>query len=393
MSFPSVEAHCHARLALRLTIADSLLTAMPRPVAKKTKSVRAATLADVGKVAGVSAMAASAVLNGARTSSRISPETRERILAAARQLAYRPNAAARALANRRMDTIGVAAVITDGELNHYFLEVFNGILEAAAQQDQNTIVFSLHDWQKDPERLHRFCDGRIDGLVLLAPAFHEDHVPLPTHTPFVSIHANVPLPGVLNVESDEERGAYEMTRRLLVLGHRRILHLAGPENLLGPQRRISGYKRALASLRQSFDPELLVPGGFNTHDGAAALRAWLRRHEGQPLPDAIFCVNDGAAIGCIEVLAECGLRVPEDISIAGFDDSLAARMSVPQLSTVRQPLRAMGARAVDVLLNRIKRPGTSAGSTDKPIVFPVELVMRASVGAPPTANKPIPRLR
>jgi len=366
---------------------------MPRPAKKKTKTVRAATLADVGRIAGVSAMAASAVLNGARTSSRISSETRERILAAASKLAYRPNAAARALANRRMDTIGVAAVITDGELNHYFLEVFNGILEAAARHDQNTTVFALHDWQKDPERLHRFCDGRIDGLILLAPTFHEDHVPLPTHTPFVSIHANIRLPGVLNVESDEERGAYEITRRLLVQGHRRVLHLAGPPDLIGPQRRISGYKRALASLRQPFDPALVVPSGFNTHEGAAALRAWLRRHAGEPLPDAIFSINDGVAIGCIEVLAECGLRVPEDISVVGFDDSLAARMCVPQLTTVRQPLRAMGARAVDVLLNRITRPDSSAGSTDKPIVFPVELVTRASVGAPTAEPKLIPSLR
>lgn len=271
--------------------------------------------------------------------------------------------------------------------------MFNGILEAAARHDQNTTVFALHNWTKDPERLHRFCDGRIDGLILLAPTFHEDHVALPAHTPFVSIHANIPVPGVLNIESDEERGAYEITRRLLVQGHRRILHLAGPNDLIGPQRRIRGYQRALASLRQAFDPDLLVPAGFNTNEGAAALRGWLRRHQGKPLPDAIFCVNDGVAIGGIEALAEVGLRVPDDVSVVGFDDSLAARMCVPQLTTVRQPLRAMGARAVDVLLNRIEKPETSAGSTDKPIVFPVELVHRASMAAPAENGRLVPLLR
>jgi LacI family transcriptional regulator len=356
---------------------------MPRKP-KKTKPARAATLADVGRAAGVSAMAASAVLNGARTSSRISPETRERIREAASKLAYRPNAAARALANRRMNTLGVAAVIEGGELNHYFLEVFNGILEAAARHDQNATVFSLHDWARDPERLHRFCDGRIDGLILLAPAFHEDHVALPAHTPFVSIHGNVPLPGVLNIESDEERGAYEMTRRLLALGHRRIMHLAGPAGLLGPTRRIRGYERALATQRQAAPP-LIVPAGFNTFEGRDALRHWLRRHGKAALPEAIFCVNDGVAIGCIEALAEAGLRVPDDVSVAGFDDSLAARMCVPQLTTVRQPLRAMGVRAVELLLSRITQPGTAAGSTDKPVVFPVELVTRASVATPRAA--------
>lgn len=360
---------------------------------KKPKPTRAATLADVGREAGVSAMAASAVLNGARTSSRIAPETRERILAAANKLSYRPNAAARALANRRMDTIGVAAVITDGELNNYFLEVFNGIVEAAARHDQNTTVFALHDWAKDPERLHRFCDGRIDGLILLAPTFGEDHAALPAHTPFVSIHANVRVPGVLNIESDEERGFYDLTRRLLVQGHRRIMHVRGPEGLVGPERRLSGYRRALASLRLPFDPDLVVTAGFETPDGFAAMRGWLRRHAGQPLPDVVMAVNDGVAIGCVEALAEAGLRVPDDVSVTGFDDTLAARVCVPQLTTVRQPLRAMGARAVDVLLNRIGKPGTSAAATDKPIVFPVEVVARASVAAPYAEVRVVPRSR
>lgn len=359
---------------------------MPRP-SKKPKATRAATLADVGRAAGVSAMAVSAVLNGARTSSRISPETRERIQEAASKLAYRPNAAARALANRRMQTIGVAAVIDGGDLNHYFLEVFNGILEAAARHDQNATVFSLHDWARDPERLHRFCDGRIDGLILLAPAFHEDHVALPTHTPFVSIHANVALSGVLNIESDEERGAYEMTRRLLTLGHRKIMHLAGPEGLIGPTRRIRGYERALATQRAADAPQVLR-AGFNASEGRDAMRHWIRRHGRAALPEAIFCVNDGVAIGCIEALAEAGLRVPDDVSVAGFDDSLAARMCVPQLTTARQPLRAMGERAVEVLLTRINKPATTAGSTDKAIVFPVELVTRGSVAAP--RKGPIP---
>jgi LacI family transcriptional regulator len=120
------------------------------------------------------------------------------------------------------------------------------------------------------------------------------------------------------------------------------------------------------------------------------MRRWLQQHAGRPLPDAIFCVNDGVAVGCIEALAERGLRVPDDVSVVGFDDSLAARMCVPQLTTVRQPLRAMGARAVDVLLNRIAKPGTSAAATDKPIVFPVELVSRFSVGGPGETPRLVP---
>ncbi len=351
--------------------------------------MRAATLADVGRAAGVSAMAASAVLNNARTSSRISPATRDLILKAAAKLAYRPNAAARALADRRMHTLGVAAVIEDGELNHYFLEVFNGILEAATRHEQNTTVFTLHNWEHDTARLHGICDGRIDGLILVAPTCESAQVALPAHTPFVAVHANAPLPNVANIESDEERGARELVRHLITLGHRRILHLTGPAGLLGTERRIRGYRQALKEARIPFDRDLLVPASFDTHQGRDAMNAWIQHHAGQPLPQAIFCANDGTAIGCLEALAGAGLRVPEDISVAGFDDTLAARSTVPQLTTVRQPLRAMGARAVELLLARIGADKKSSAPVDAD-VFATELVIRASTGAPPATPQRVP---
>ena len=118
------------------------------------------------------------------------------------------------------------------------------------------------------------------------------------------------------------------------------------------------------------------------------MRAWLRRHAGEPLPHAVFCVSDGVAIGCMEALAEVGLRVPDDISVAGFDDTLAARTTVPQLTTVRQPLRMMAKRAVEVLLRRIADP--TGPRPESPIVFPVDLVPRASVGAPPVIGRLVP---
>jgi len=350
---------------------------MPRPRSRKSRSNRAATLADVGREAGVSAMAASAVLNGARTSSRISEETRKRILIAAHGLNYRPNAAARALANRRMQTIGVAAVIDDGELNHYFLEVFNGILASASRHEQNTTVFTLHNWGTDAARLPGLCDGRIDGLILVGPTFDPKSMRLPTHTPFVSLHANTSLPGVVNIECDEEQGAYEMVRLLLAQGHRRIMHVTGPIGMTGPERRIRGYKRALAGARVPADPDLIVPANYNATSARDAL------------PQAIFCANDSAAFGCMETLAELGLRVPDDVSVAGFDDTLVARIAMPQLTSVHQPLRAMGIRAVEVLLACIERPGGAA----KPIVFPVDLVPRASVAAPPVVDRIVPVLR
>jgi LacI family transcriptional regulator len=359
---------------------------MPRT--RKTALRRAATLADVGRAAGVSVMAASAVINGGRTSSRIAAATSERILAAAARLGYRRNAAAHALVNRRMHTIGVASVLAGGELNHYFLEVFNGILAAAAQHEQNTTVFSLHDWTEAPRRLGRFCDGRIDGMILVGPPFRAGKVTLPAHTPFVSIHANHPLPGVMNIESDEERGACQMVKHGLELGHRRIMHLTGPRSDVGVRRRIRGYKHALAAAGVRFDPDLLVSAQYNSEEGRQALRAWLDSHHGRALPQMIFCGSDAIALGCLEALSERGLRVPDDVSVAGFDDTLAARITMPQLASVRQPLSAMGGKAVDLLLAQIE-PRAAPPPPVKSLVFPTELVLRASLAPPPDRRDPL----
>jgi LacI family transcriptional regulator len=143
----------------------------------------------------------------------------------------------------------------------------------------------------------------------------------------------------------------------------------------------------LAGARIPFDGSLLLDGGYSVDEGRRALRQWLGRFVGKPLPQAIFCGNDSNAIGCLEALAEVGLRVPEDVSLAGFDDTLAARTTVPQLTTVRQPLHAMGSRAVEELLSRVHhRQGHSSPLNQESIVFPTELVWRASVGAPGAAK-------
>jgi LacI family transcriptional regulator len=211
---------------------------------KHKRNARAATLADVGRLAGVSATAASAALNDTRTSARISEETRAKIVDAANKLGYRPNVAARALVNRRMNTIGVGVVFDCRELNHYFIEVFNGIIEAANHRGQNVTVFTFDDWFNDIGRVASVCDGRIDGMLLIGPTFSEESVNvLPTHTPFVSIPPTV-RPRHRPVETaTEERGALEITNHLIQLGHRRIMHISGTRGLTGPERRVRGYPR------------------------------------------------------------------------------------------------------------------------------------------------------
>ncbi len=367
------------------------LVYVPMNVRKK-KNVRAATLADVGRAAGVSAMAVSAALNETRTSARISEQTRAKIIEAAEALGYRPNVAARALVKRRMNTIGVSVVWADEELNNYFVEIFNGIIEATSRHAQNATVFTFRSWSEDMAKVCGMCDGRIDGMILVAPLFNQELAAmLPHHTPFVALHANTESEAFVNIESNEERGAKEMVKAMIAMGHRRIMHVSGPRGLVGPERRISGYLSALREAGIVPDPDLLVVTNFAAAEGCRAMNAWLSANKGKPLPDAIFCANDAIAIGCMEALASAGIRIPDDVSIAGFDDTIAARTTVPQLCTVRQPLRAMGARAVEVMMRRIDAMrGKGGDELVNSVVFDTTVVLRGSLSKPPAEPRLVP---
>jgi LacI family transcriptional regulator len=201
---------------------------------------------------------------------------------------------------------------------------------------------------------------------------------LPSHTPMVAIHANHPLEGIIDLESDEEGGSCALVSRLVEVGHRRILHLSGPMGQRGTARRVAGYRRALEEAGLAYDPTLVQVAGFSIPEGREATRRWLASSPAGGRATAIFCANDGVAYGCMEALAAAGLHVPDDVSVAGFDDTLLARACVPQLSSVRQPLRHMGERAVEILLD-LTRGAPAPRSLD---LFPTEPVLRASVSAP-----------
>lgn len=358
----------------------------PTPPPGPLPQRKSATLVEVGRLAGVSAMAASTVLNGARSSSRISAATRERIIEAAAKLNYRPNAAARALLRQKMNTIGVAAVVDAGELNYYFLEVLGGVLEAATRFGQNVTVFTLHDWNRESEKVGHFCDGRIDGLILVAPVIIRPSPKVfPSYVPFVSLHSNTLLPGVNDIESDEKNGSAAIVKALIERGHRRILHLAGPPVFKGARLRLEGYREALDESGIPRDDSLVVQSGYTEKDGYEAILRWMEGRRGQPLPTAIFCCNDGCAVGCLGGLASSGIRVPSDVSVAGFDDTLASRTSVPQLSTVKQPLVEMAGLAVELLLHPEMRK-----NPEVPLLLPTRVIIRQSISTPPASAVRVP---
>ena len=353
------------------------------------KQKNATTLQDIAREAGVSAMTVSVVLNGANSSTRVSPATRARVEKIAGALDYRPNGVARGLSRRRMDTLGVAAV-TDGlSINLYFLEVLNGILEACAVHGQNTTIFSVSNWLHDEKKLLCFCDGRIDGMVCIGPTFSQSFVEaLQSRTPFVTLHSGVALSQTHNIDVDNEGGAFAIVEYLISLGHRRILHFAANPARSGGALRLLGYRKALEAAGILFDTSLVYVGEYTVDSGRLSMTALLDGLERDPLPTAIFCASDAIAYGCMEVLAERGIRVPEQISVAGFDDSLLARMTVPMLTTVRQPLRRMGSRAVEVLLQQIRFSfappplGTIMQPSIGDDLFDYEIILRGSVCPP-----------
>ena len=338
---------------------------------------------DVARAAGVSEMAASSALNGGRRGSvRVSAETCERVLAEAQRLGYLPNASARALKTQRTNAVGLVTNMIAEEPNFYFLEVFSGVMQGAAAAGQTTSVFTLGSWDEASARIPALGDGRVDGLILLAPILQDNRSAwLPRRTPTVSVHADSPLADVVNIESDNEAGACAMVRQLLAIGHRRILHVGGPPGISFADQRVEGYLRAHAEAGVKPARNHVVRAPLSVEGGREAMQEWLLRQHGRPLPDAVFGCNDAMAFGCIEALRSRGLSVPEDVSVVGYDHTYMWRSA--RMATVRQPLHEMGRRAVEVLVQRIealRRGEPYPGPFN--IVLPTEIILGETLAEP-----------
>ncbi|MFL6699546.1 MAG: LacI family DNA-binding transcriptional regulator [Vitreoscilla sp.] len=375
-----------APAALRLpgTPVPTSTSKPPATPAKTRRRGNAPTLQDVARAAGVSEMAASSALNGGRRgSARVSAETCERVLAAAHRLGYRPNATARALVNRRTDALGFVTHILGEDPNLYFLEVFSGVLQSATAAGQTTAVFTLNHWSEASVRIPALCDGRVDGLILLAPNLEDDLSGwLPSHTPLVSVHADRPMAGVPDIGTDDEAGAFAIVRRLLDIGHRRILHVGGPSGFSMTDQRVEGYLRAHAEAGVKPPRDHVIRAPLSVDGGREAMQEWMRHHRGQPLPQAVFGCNDAIAFGCIETLRSHGLRVPVDVSVVGYDNTYMARSA--HMATVHQPLHEIGRRAVETLLQRIeaRRQGEPHAPEPSNIILPTDIVTGETLAKP-----------
>lgn len=331
---------------------------------------------DVAKLAGVSRPLVSLVM---RNAPNVSAESRRRVLEAARELGYRPNAFARSLASKQTRTLGV--LITDAT-NPYFGAVYASLASAAERAGYDLLVApGTRSPSKEVPLVNTLLEHRVAGLVLLSPLMPTRQVGrVCAGRPTVIIGREVALPGVDVVTTDELHTARMIVSRLVDLGHRDIVHVTGGRNR--PARdRATGYRRAMTE--HGLRPRE-VPASFSEHGGRLAGESLVQR---EPLPTAVIAGNDLIAVGVMGVLRSVGVRVPDDVSVVGFDDSQIAQLGLVQLTSVRQSIEQFGVAAVSLLEERLDR--SRHASTIRRI--PASLVERATTGPAPVRRSARPQ--
>jgi LacI family transcriptional regulator len=302
-----------------------------------------ASIKEVALKAGVSIATVSRVLNG---KGPVAEETRRRILEAIEGLRYVPHSAARSLITNQTDSIGVLLPDLYGE---FFSEVIRGIDHAARRSGYHVLVSGFHSDRGEIEAVLRAMRGRVDGLVVLSPDADAQALRrnLPETLPVVLLNTPVDGAALDSINIDNYGGAFAMVRHLAGLGHRRIALIQGPAENVDALERLRGYRDALRAMAIDLSEALEIPGDFGEESGFRAGRRLLTL---EPRPTAVFAANDSMAIGCLFALREAGVRVPEDVALAGFDDIPIARYITPTLSSMHVPIAEMGTRAMERLL-------------------------------------------
>lgn len=328
------------------------------------------SIEDVAKLAGVSAQTVSRVSTGAEV---VRPATRERVLRAMQQLGYTPNSAARALRNGSYGTIGLVA--------HRFGRTgealtTEAVVRAAEAEDYSVTLLTVRDPLADgwEPAAHRLPHQAIDGVIIIrAEGATAESLTLPRGMPVAvadsRFSAHYP-----SVVADQVQGSRDAIAHLLGLGHRTVHHLGGPEGS-GPARaRAASWQRSLeeAGIR----PPRLVRGDWTAESGYLGGRELA----GDPSVTAVFCANDSMAFGLMRALHEAGRRVPDDVSVVGFDAIELSGFSTPPLTTVRQDFGQIGVELVRLVVGQVRH---GAQSVHDRVLVPTELVVRSTTTAPP----------
>lgn len=319
-----------------------------------------ATLLDVARLAGVSASTVSRILNG---TARVTEDKRAAVEKAIERLQFRPNFAAQSLRSGSTRTIGV---LTQELESPYFTRGARGIEDGLQGSDYAPIVVPGH-WNpaEELDRARLLIARRVDAMVILGGNLQDEQVSeMARKLPIAITGRDLRAPNVFSLHCDQVEGACRAVRHLIELGHRRIAHISGPVAYPDAVDRREGYMRAHSEAGLAVDPRLLRVGTYMETGGGEAMTQLLDdRH---PFT-AVFCANDQTLWGARQVLYARGLRVPEDISLVGFDDLPQSAYMTPAVTTVHQPIYEMGRSAAHQLL--------------------------AALGATPPRGEPVPDLR
>jgi LacI family transcriptional regulator len=344
------------------------------------------TIRDVASESGYSASTVSIVLNNAPLSRYIPADTKTKIETTARRLGYRPNPLARSLRSQRSNIVGVMVFdITDP----FCTPMLRGLENALYQANYLSLLADAHN---EPHRFERYLemllDRRVEGLIVIANWLVTDIKLLADVTrrqvPIVIAGRGFELDSVSTVSVDNEGGAALALEHLYQLGHREIAFLRGPKALTSSGQRWKGIRAFAQSAGLHLDakliaelPESLDPN--SSFEAGTQLTAELLRR-GKPFT-AMMVYDDVTALGALRALKKKGLRVPEDCSVIGFDDVAQASLSVPSLTTVRQPMEAMGAMSAGIVLDAIKAADQKREIPAVRRKIPAELVVRESTRA------------
>jgi LacI family repressor for deo operon, udp, cdd, tsx, nupC, and nupG len=377
-AYQDLERVCNRFHLLRRAIAFPLdatcaaLQAGPMPDGPRLRTRLPAArlkMEDIAALAGVSAATVSRALSG---SAAVTDQTRRRVEDAAASAGYVVNRVARGLRTQRSHQL---LVILPTIANSFFADVVLGMEDAAQEAGYSLLVGSTEGSSAREEALARqLLTGTVDGLLVLTGRRAEAWSSLPEASQrVVAISEGIPRAGIPLVTVNNRAAAQDAVQLLLSQGHKRIGFISGPaDNILTAQRR-RGYLAALAGARIPACPELMVAGPYSFAAGALGFQTL--RALRLP-PTAIFCCNDDLAIGVMRAARLDGLRVPEDISVIGFDDIAVAEVVDPPLTTIRQPRRDMGRHAVRVLLQAL-----DGSAPARRHVLPYRLIMRNSTAA------------
>ena len=339
------------------------------------QSGRRLTVKDVARVAGVSQATVSKALNDSR---EVSLQTRERVYAVAAGLGYRPNAIARSLKARQSHTLGVITNDSDGL---FTTTMVRGLAQVASERGFGIFLCNSYDKPaKERQHLELLLDKQVDGIVFVGFKVAERGAPAVETRPIPVVYLYeytraIPSPCIV---PDDEDGGRIATSHLMGLGRRRIGFINGPPNYEATLLRLRGFKSALIDGGFVFDPELVRTAPDWNQDSGFQLAGDMVRSGKQP--DALFCGNDELAAGAILGVREAGLRVPDDVSVVGFDDRPFAAHLPTSLSTVALPLFEMGQQAAEKLLGAIQ--GDTLGN--EIIRVRCKLIIRQSCGGSAT---------